>query len=109
MRTRTLCIAAEKNQIFYYDIPCITIVMLLFLQLFIDGEHIGDGATVVEMNEAGDLEEMLAEFMVKLPGHNILYYSLVKSLQISWYKYHSLVIAQQFNTVNRSICTGVDS
>ena len=41
-------------------------MMLLFLQLFIDGEHIGDGATVVEMNEAGDLEEMLEEYMVNL-------------------------------------------
>ena len=67
MGTKILWIAARKNQIFF---PCITIVMLLFLQLFIDGEHIGDGATVVEMNEAGDLEEMLAEFMVKLPGHD---------------------------------------
>jgi glutaredoxin-related protein len=43
--------------------------MLLFLQLFIDGEHIGDGATVVQMNETGDLEEMLAEFMVKYYQH----------------------------------------
>ena len=67
MGTKILCIAARKNQIFF---PCMTIVMLLSLQLFIDGEHIGDGATVVEMNEAGDLEEMLAEFMVKLPGHD---------------------------------------
>ena len=69
MGTKILWIAARKNQIFF---PCITIVMLLFLQLFIDGEHIGDGATVVEMNEAGDLEEMLAEFMVKLPGHDTI-------------------------------------
>ena len=35
------------------------------LQLFIDGEHVGDGSTIMELNEAGDLEELVKEFMVK--------------------------------------------
>ena len=36
----------------------------ILLQLFINGEHVGDGATVLEMNECGELEERLAGFMV---------------------------------------------
>ena len=37
----------------------------MFWQLFVNGEHVGDGASVLEMNEAGDLEERLAGFVVR--------------------------------------------
>ena len=40
-------------------------LLLMFWQLFVNGEHVGDGASVLEMNEAGDLEERLAGFMVR--------------------------------------------
>lgn len=40
-------------------------MMVFIMQLFAGGEHIGNGETVIEMNEMGELEELLVDYKVQ--------------------------------------------
>jgi hypothetical protein len=51
----------------------------IFLQLFVAGNYIGDGETVMEMNERGELKELLQDYKVC---------TIIISIQSEWVCHH---------------------